>query len=166
MGKLTPKQERFVEEYLVDLNATQAALRAGYKHGELGRRLVTKSHVSSAIAKAKAKRSKRTEITQDMVIAELAKLGFSNMGDYMKVTPDGDPRLHFDELTREQTAALSEVTVEDFTDGRGEDKRDVRKVKFKLYDKRAALADLLAHDETAVNRLPNRSDLIVVVVQG
>ncbi len=54
-------------------------------------------------------------------------------------------------LTR--AAALQEVTVEDFTEGRGEDKRDVRRVKFKLYDKRAALVDLGRH----LGMFPNQS---------
>jgi phage terminase small subunit len=75
----------------------------------------------------------------------MAKLGFANMADYMKTGPDGDPYLNFGELTRDQAAALVEVTVEDFKDGRGENTRDVRKVKFKLADKRAALVDLGKH---------------------
>ena len=64
------------------------------------------------------------------------------MLDYMKIGPDGDPVLNFAKLTRNQAAALVEVTVEDFLDGRSEDAREVRKVKFKLADKRGAL-DLL-----------------------
>ena len=77
-----------------------------------------------------------------MGIVGAAKLGRANMADYMKIGPDGDPVLNFAELSRDQAAALVEVTVEDFLDGRGEDAREVRKVKFKLADKRGAL-DLL-----------------------
>ena len=62
------------------------------------------------------------------------------MMDYMKIDPaTGDPRLDWSDLTREQAAALTEVTVDDYVDGRGDTARDVRKVKFKLGDKRAAL---------------------------
>ena len=61
------------------------------------------------------------------------------MADYMKSTPQGDPYLDFSALTRDQAAALSEVTVEDFLDHRGEEARSVRRVKFKLHDKQAAL---------------------------
>lgn len=71
---LTAKQERFVQEYLVDLNATQAAARAGYKNSEKGRQLVTNSNVSAAIQKAKAERQKRTEVTQDYVIEKLKEI--------------------------------------------------------------------------------------------
>jgi phage terminase small subunit len=146
---VTPRQQRFVAEYLIDLNATQAAIRAGYARGKSaevqGVRLLGNARVSAAIAEAQAARSKRTAITADRVVAELAKLGFANMLDYMAVGADGDPALNFGALTRDQAAALQEVTVEDFVDGRGEDARDVRRVRFKLADKRAALVDLGKH---------------------
>lgn len=145
---LSPKQQRFAEEYLVDLNATQAALRAGYSEktaSSQGQRLLTKVDVQASISKAREEISKRTEITQDAVLKELAKIGFANMQDYMKAGPDGDPYLDFSELTREQAAALIEVTVEDFKEGRGEAARDVRRVKFKLADKKGALVDIGKH---------------------
>jgi phage terminase small subunit len=67
------------------------------------------------------------------------------MADYMRAGPSGDPFLDFSSLTRDQAAALVEVTVDDYVDGRGENARDVRRVKFKLADKRAALVDLGRH---------------------
>lgn len=145
---MTPKQARFVEEYLIDLNATQACIRAGYSAktaDKIGPELLGKTSVAEAIQKAKERRSERTGITQDMVLNELAKLGFSNMQDYMKVGENGDPFLDFSNLSRDQAAALTEVTVEDYVDGRGEDARDVKRVKFKLADKRAALVDIGKH---------------------
>ena len=69
--KLTPKQERFVEEYLVDLNATAAGKRAGYKNIDSGRQLVTKSHVLEAIKAKQEKRAKRMSVTQDYVLERL-----------------------------------------------------------------------------------------------
>lgn len=142
---LTPKQARFVAEYLVDLNATQAAIRAGYSAKtaeQQGSRLLRNVQVRKEVDRRQGKLAERYEVTQERIIAELAKLGFANMQDYMRASPDGDPYLDFSALTREQAAALTEVTVEDFKDGRGEDARDVRRVKFKLADKRAALVDL------------------------
>ena len=71
---MTPKQSAFVEEYLIDLNATQAAIRAGYsaKTAEwIGPQLLGKAHVSAAIAKRMEDRSKRTEITQDRVLTDI-----------------------------------------------------------------------------------------------
>ncbi|MCF5397124.1 terminase small subunit, partial [Pseudomonas syringae] len=79
---LTAKQQRFVDEYLIDLNATQAATRAGYSKktaNEQGSRLLANVSVSAAIRQGMNARSGRVEITQDMVIKELAKIGFSDI---------------------------------------------------------------------------------------
>ena len=75
MGKrgLTDKQKSFVQEYLIDLNASQAAIRAGYKHKDIGRQLIAKPHVQAAIQAAKDKRSARAEVTQEMVVLGLLK---------------------------------------------------------------------------------------------
>lgn len=169
---LNDKQRRFVEEYLVDLNATQAAIRAGYSEktaGAVGFENLKKPEIATAIADAQAERSTRTEITADAVLRELAKIGFANMADYMRAGPDGDPYLDFSQLTRDQAAALIEVTVEDFKDGRGEDARDVRRVKFKLADKKGALVDIGKHLGMFKERIehsgPDGKDLIPPTIQ-
>jgi phage terminase small subunit len=146
--KLTPKQARFVQEYLIDLNAAQAAIRAGYSAKTarvIGHENLRKPEIAAAVEKAMAERAERTEVTADLVVGELRKIAFANMADYMKSTPEGDPYLDFSSLTRDQTAALAEVSVEDFVDGRGKGARAVKRVKFKLHDKRAALVDLGRH---------------------
>ena len=148
MANLTPKQQRFVEEYLIDLNATKAYIRAGFseKHAHTNAaKLLQNTTIADAIAKAQNKRAERTEITQDMVLQELAKIGFSNMLDYMTKTDSGDLVPDFSALTRDQAAAISEITVETYTEGRGEDAEEVKRVKFKLGDKRAALVDMGRH---------------------
>ena len=84
MAKLTEKQQRFVEEYLIDLNATQAAIRAGYsaKTADVqGSRMLGNAKVQQAVAEAMAARSKRTGVNQDRVVLELAKLAFVKMTD-------------------------------------------------------------------------------------
>ena len=69
---LTPKQEAFVAEYLVDLNATAAAERAGYEHpNKQGPRMLVNVGIAKAIASAQAKRSERTEITADYVLTSI-----------------------------------------------------------------------------------------------
>lgn len=81
---LTPKQARFVEEYLKDLNATAAAIRAGYsaKTAEwLGPRLATKSHVAAAIAAKMAERSQRTQVDADWLLRRLADIADADMAD-------------------------------------------------------------------------------------
>lgn len=75
MGNLTAKQARFVEEYLIDLNATQAAIRAGYSErtaNEQASRLLANAKVSAAVARAQAERSDRTGVTLDYVLSRLA----------------------------------------------------------------------------------------------
>ena len=85
---MTAKQQRFCDEYLIDLNATQAAIRAGYSEKtaySMGQRLLKNVEVQNCIQERKAERVERTEITQDMVLRELAIIAFSNAADYAAV---------------------------------------------------------------------------------
>jgi phage terminase small subunit len=84
MAKLTEKQRCFVDEYLIDLNATQAAIRAGYSAktaNEQGSRLLANVSVQQVIAEKMAERSKRTGVNQDRVVLELSKIAFVKMTD-------------------------------------------------------------------------------------
>lgn len=84
MAKLTAKQKRFVDEYLIDLNATQAAIRAGYSVNsarDIGCENLAKPNIQEAIAKEMADRSKRTGVNQDRVVLELAKIALVKMTD-------------------------------------------------------------------------------------
>lgn len=86
---LTPKQQAFVDEYVIDLNATQAATRAGYSArtaNEQGARLLANASVSDAIAKAIAERSKRVQRTADDVMRDLAAI----RADAMQIVHDKD----------------------------------------------------------------------------
>lgn len=92
MEKLTPKQEHFCEEYLIDLNATQAAIRAGYSEKTANRiasELLSKLDIQEKITELKAERSKRTEITQDRVVKELAAMAFAKATDYAQIADVG-----------------------------------------------------------------------------
>ncbi len=89
---LTDKQQRFVDEYLIDLNASQAAIRAGYSPktaNRIGPQCLSKLVIQSAIQGAMAERGKRTEITQDRVLEELALIGFADMKDFIKIDDGG-----------------------------------------------------------------------------
>lgn len=77
MPKLTDKQAAFVREYLVDMNATQAAIRAGYSGksaARIGVELLNKTHIAQAVGAAQAKRARRVEVTQDYVISNLVEI--------------------------------------------------------------------------------------------
>ena len=81
---LTPKQKRFVAEYLIDLNATAAAKRAGDSEknaGKIGPELLGKTRISAAIQEAIQRRSQRTEVTQDYVIGKLKAIADKKASD-------------------------------------------------------------------------------------
>ena len=133
---LTDKQKRFCDEYLIDLNATQAAIRAGYSPKtaeQTASRLLRNVKVQEYIAKRQKELSRSTEITQERVIKELALLAFSNNADYAHVVEkkmqveaggalvdvldkDGKPVMYrtvepvlTEELTEEQKRALAVI---------------------------------------------------------
>lgn len=145
MKELTPKQQQFAREYLKDLNATQAAIRAGYSEKtakEQGARLLTNVHVASFVQKEMDKRAKRTEIDANDVLREIARLAFV------------DPRNLFDERGRlkpvtqlPDNIAASVASVEVVTSRiPGSDPVDVEYTsKIKFWDKRASLELLGKH---------------------
>ena len=92
MSNLTPKQRRFVEEFLVDLNATQAAIRAGYSPrtaNKVGLRLLVNVGIQEAITDGVQARTQRTQVNQDRVVEELARIAFSDLITYVTWGPDG-----------------------------------------------------------------------------
>lgn len=143
------RHEKFAQNVAKGKSATEAyrlAYGAKAKSAEAaGSRLLSNVKVRKRVEELKQAGADRAEISIAKVLNELALIGFTNMQDFMRGGEDGDPYLDFSNLTREQAAALAEVTVEDFKDGRGEDARDIRRIKFKLHDKRAALVDIGKH---------------------
>lgn len=139
---LGPRQERFVEEYLVDVNATQAAIRAGYSPRTAeaqGSRLLSNVKVQRVIAARMAERSKRTEIAADRVLFEIARLGFS---DLRRLFHDDGRLKHPNEWDDDIAAAISSVEVVTRSLGNGEVEY-VRKIK--LWDKGKALEQICKH---------------------
>jgi phage terminase small subunit len=161
---LNAKQQRFVDEYLIDLNATQAAIRAGYSGKtaeQIGYQLLQRTSVAEAVAAGKAALAEKSGVTVERIVAELSKLGFSNMDNFVRRTSEGDIYTDFSEVTHEQMAAVGEVTVETYKEGRGDDAKDVKRVKFKLADKRAALVDLGKHLGMFVDRSEVKSEVVL-----
>ena len=110
---LTNKQQRFVEEYLIDCNATQAAIRAGYaKSGAHvnGHKLLRNDKILPFILAKQKELAAQCNVESKSVIEEIKKLAFANMKDYISVGPDGKPEIDLSTMTRDQAAALSEVT--------------------------------------------------------
>lgn len=144
--KLTRKQQLFVDEYLVDLNATQAAIRAGYKEKTarfIASENLTKPNIQVAIEKAMAIREKRTEITQDKALKELGRLGFSDIRKYFE--DDGSLK-NITDLDDDAAAAVASVEVDELFDGSGKDRVQIGFTKkFKFWDKNSALEKIGKH---------------------
>ena len=137
---MTPKQKRFVDEYLTDLNATQAAIRAGYSPktaAEIGAENLIKPKVQDVIARAMAERSKRTGVTQDRVVRELAKLAFVDVAELLDMSADD----LFNGTDRDNTAAVASVK----TKRTATDEGAVVECEVKTYDKVRALELLGKH---------------------
>ena len=108
----TEKQVRFVEEYLIDLNATQAAIRAGYSEKTAtvcGAQNLTKPNISKAIEEALASRSDRTNAEADRVVLELVRLAYSRLTDAVKWNKKGITLHDSENLPDDVKAAISEV---------------------------------------------------------
>lgn len=146
--KWTPRREQFCAEYIVDYNGTQAAIRAGYAAGSAAKTaydLLRLPEIKSRVEQELKACIERTHITADRIRYELAKTSFSSMADYVSVQTDGTAYVDLSACTPEQLSAIQEMTVEEYTEGRGDDIRDVKRVKIKLYDKLRSLKLLGDH---------------------
>jgi phage terminase small subunit len=136
---VTLRQQRFVAEYLIDLNATQAAIRAGYSKrnaDQIGPRLVGKSRVTAAIKEAQVAQLARINLTADRALLELERVAFSDIRRFF--TDSGELR-PLDDLTADEGAVVASVDV-----AKSEDTPDTIH-KLKLWDKLKALEMLAKH---------------------
>lgn len=154
--KFTPQEELFMSAYMERPNATRAAQKAGYSFDSAhntGWRLLQRDDIAAELQRRSKRIAAKYEISAERITAELAKIGFSNMADYTAITEEGDIVNDFTGVDRDQMAAVSEIQVEEYTEGRGDGARNIKRTKFKLSDKRGALMDLAKlHNIGAANR--------------
>lgn len=134
---LSPKQQRFVEEYLIDLNATQAARRAGYSAHtaqRIGSENLSKPLIQDALAARQVALAHANDVTPSRVIEELAHVGFADMTTYMRWGPDGVRLKDSDTLTPAQCRVVAEVSETKTKDG--------GTIRLKLHNKLTALEKL------------------------
>lgn len=150
--KLDDRPARFVDEYLKDMNGTQAAIRAGYAPGGAhvsASRLLKNAKVIEALKRKQAKIAEKAQVTVEEIVEELKLLAFSRMSHFAKKDANGDPLFDLDKLEAAEGAAISELTLDTRREvGSGDEDAsaaEVKRVKLKLYDKRGALVDLLKH---------------------
>lgn len=143
---LTPKQAAFVQHYLIDLNATQAAIRAGYRAKSayaIGSENLRKPEIASAIAKAKQKRAERVDMSADRVLLEIKRLAFFDPRKLFN--DDGSPRA-ITELDEDTVRAVAGLDVHEEFEGSGQERQRVGLVKkWKIVDKVAALTLAMRH---------------------
>lgn len=131
---MTRKQKRFCEEYLIDLNATQAAIRAGYSPAsarDIGYENLTKPDIRARVDKTLAERSRRTGINADLVLEELGRLMRVNAADVINIA---DATIS-NSASREDTACISSVKVKIIPTENGE----IVEREIKLHDKLKAI---------------------------
>lgn len=146
---LNEKQKRFAAEYLIDLNASAAARRAGYSKKTAGAQafeLLKKLEIQAEIQKGLEQRAKRTEVTQDRVVNELARIGFSDLREVADWDETGSKWKSSDELSDDAAASIKDIkyTVERRRDRNG-DTIDTVNAHMQMHDKKGALELLGRH---------------------
>ncbi len=153
--QLAERQKRFVEEYPIDRNATQAALRSGYAAKTAqsqGARLLKNAMVRAAIDARVAELSRAKGITVERVLEELGILGFIDMRDFVTFEEGGQVMLDWSHMPESASRAIQEITQEEYAEGKGKAKRVIRKTKFKLHPKTPALQLIAQHLKMLVQR--------------
>lgn len=157
---MNPKQSVFCEEYLVDLNAAQAAIRAGYSKKTartIGQNLLTKIDIQVRIERLMKSRAKRTEITQDRVLLELAMIAFSDLKNYIDINKDTGAVIAkgFDDMPEGESRVIKAIkenrVIKESADGKQVTVYD--KFEFALHDKLKALEMIGRHLGMFIDKL-------------
>lgn len=164
--QITPRQARFVQEYLLDVNGTQAAIRAGYSAKSADRiaiELLRNPEVAREISERQARREQRTEIKADTVLAELLRLARVDLAQAFNENGDLKP-IH--EIPEDVRRAIAGVEIEALFEGRGRDREQVGFVKkVRFWDKNRSLELLGKHLALFIDRseMTVRGDLAALI---
>ena len=156
MARRISRHEIFAREYVKDLNGTRAAIAAGYAKTTAratASRLLTKSNIQGLVASLTKKHTDKLDLDAEKVLSELSRVGFSNMLDYIRTTEESSAYVDLSNLTREQSAAIQEVTVDEYVEGKGKHARKVKRTKLKLVDKIRSLELLGKHLKLFTERI-------------
>jgi phage terminase small subunit len=152
------RHEAFAQALVGGMSLGQANIAAGYKNGnrkaawitrqspKIAARITELTEEKLAAEKLARERAQaKFDLSAERVIGELARIGFANMQDYLSMDANGDPHLDYARISRDQAAAISEITIDEYKEGKGADAKPVKRVRIKLSDKRAALEALGRH---------------------
>jgi len=149
--QITDRMKKFVDEYLIDFNATQAAIRAGYSPdtaNEQGSQLLARPDIRELVAEGQKEIMERTQTFQDNAVAELKIVGFSDLADFLTVKDGGIvEQKPFNELTKEQTKCIKKIkqTVRSSHSADGTILHQTAVIEIELHDKLKALELLGRH---------------------
>lgn len=174
---LTPKQVQFCYEYLIDFNATQAAIRAGYSEHTaqaIGWENLNKPFISELLSILREERKARAQKTGDDIIEELENIGFSRLNRVIRFRGDNVKLRDSDHLEDKDAAAIESVAISQMQIGDAKDDRTVIKTKVKLYPKTPALTLLAKHHKVCTDKhaaidsidLPNGVTINFVSAEG
>lgn len=167
---LTPKQRRFVAEYLMDLNGTQAAIRAGYSKRTaafIAAENLKKPYIAREIQKAMDERAERTGVSAERVLQEIARIAFFDLRKAFN--PDGSLR-PISDMDDETAAVVASLDVTELLDGDGMPTGRLKKIRFA--DKLGALTLLARHLGMLNDKVTLKGDadnpltLLVKAIQG
>ena len=137
-AKTNLRQELFAKEYVIDLNATRAAISAGYSEStasEIGSKLLRNTKVKRRIEALIAKRLSKLEISGDKVLERYEAMAEGNIADFITIEPDGTARVDVSNKSRAALYAVQKLSTDTYVTGAGNSKRVVTTVKLELADR-------------------------------
>lgn len=145
---LNPRQQRFVQEYLVSLSATQAARLAGYSHPQVqGPRLLLNVAIKQEVERKRGRIADKLEVTAERVVQEYARIAFANLSDAARWTDTSFGAVASDNLDANTAAAIKSVTLKRTVTREGKSDRETEHTeqRIEMHDKKGALDSLARH---------------------
>jgi phage terminase small subunit len=153
-----PRHEAFAQALVSGMSLGQANVAAGYRNGnrkaawitrqnpKIAARIVELTEEKLAAERVARERAQvKFDLSAERILGELAALGLANMLDFVTLDEDGQPHFDIAALTRAQGAAIQELIIDEYVDGRGTGARQVKRVRVKLANKTDALNSLGKH---------------------
>lgn len=162
IGRITPRELQLLDYYygVSNFNKSDALRRLGKRNGEPlsqpndNLAVFNRPAVKAEMERREALIRERYEVSYERVVDEIAKIAYSHLGDVLQINEDGEMYINLHEASAHSLAALGEVTVESYVEGRGEDAQVVKRVKVKPWNKMAALEALMRHAGLSKEKVP------------
>lgn len=169
-AKINPRMNQMLDYFygVSRWNKTDALRRAGYKNPNSQLTKFELPAVKLEMARREKKVQERYEVSYDRVVGELARIAFSSVLDFAEIQKDGTILYDFSETTADEMKALGEVSIETYTEGRGEGAREIKRIRVKPWNKLQALQDLMRHAGLSKEKTPfeGAADLVDRILAG